>query len=664
MSTGLFDYLFTPIQIRNVTVRNRIVSTGHGTMLGAYGAPSQRLIDYHVERAKGGCGMIVVELASVHPSSRCPLIAYDEKAIPQYRALTDAVHEHGAKIVLQVGHTGRQRLAGSRLTWAASPIPHQFFDIIGLPPKEIELEEIHEVVEAWGKAAALTKASGFDGVEIHSLYGNYLLSGFLSPYSNKRGDEYGGSLENRMRIVYEVMDAVRKYVGNEYMVGMQLNGDDLTPTGLGIEEYKEIAGLIDRTGQIDYITVKAGTYWVPNMVIPDMQHPLGLWVPFASAFKEVTENVAIVCVGRINDPMFAEKILADGHADMIGMCRAQIADPELANKAREGRLEDIRPCVACNQGCFEQMYGGFSCIHNPAVGQERRLGTGSLTQASRPKRTMVVGGGPGGLKAAEIAARRGHKVSLYEKREALGGQLRIAAKGAGRSELAEITRYLARQVEKLGVEIHLQTEVTPELVKSLSPDVVIVATGSLPQRVSLTGVPPLDPDNPHQPKGADQSHVLTAWDLLEKDAQAGKKVIVADNGQGHWKAASICELLLDRGCEVELLSTLDFPIKDIGPESRPPLLRRLFTKGITLTPYTEIKEIAGSRVVVYNIYSRRERTIRDVDTVVLAYYNKADDGMYHALKGQVKELYRIGDCVAPRTSGDAIRDGDRVGRMI
>ena len=664
MNGTQFEYLFTPIKIRNVTIRNRIVSTGHGTLLGSRGAPSSRLIDYHVERAKGGCGMIAVELASVHPSSLCPLIAYDEKTMPQYKALTEAVHEQGAKIVLQIGHTGRQRLAGSRLTWAASPIPCQFFDATGLPPKEMETEDIHEIVQAWGRAAALAKASGFDGVEIHSLYGNYLLSGFLSPYSNKRTDEYGGTLENRMRIVYEVMASVRKHVGRDYMVGMQLNGDDLTPTGLGLEEYKEIAGLIDRTGQIDYITVKAGTYWVPNMVIPDMQHPPGLWVPFASALKEETRHAAIVCVGRIHDPVFAEKVLADGHADMIGMCRAQIADPELANKAREGRLTDIRPCVACNQGCFERMYGGFGCIHNPAAGREKQLGSGTLKLVSHSRRVLVIGGGPAGLKAAETAARRGHKVSLYERRSCLGGQVNIAAKGAGRAELAEITRYLAQQIEKLGVEIQLGVEVTDELVKRLKPDVVVVATGSIPQRLSRTGVPPYDPDTPEQPKGADQSHVLTAWDLLENNIPVGRKIVVADNGQGHWKAASISELLLDRGCDVELLSPLDFPIKDIGPESRPPLLRRLFSKGIALSPYTEIKEILRNSVVVYNIYGRRERVIENVDHVVLAYYHKAHDGLYHSLKGHVKELHRIGDCLAPRTTGDAIRDGENIGRAL
>ena len=657
------QYLFTPIKIKDVTIRNRIVSAGHGTGLGKSGAPSRRLIDYHVERAKGGCGLIVVEIASVHPSCLTPLIGWNENLIPEYRKLTDAVHEHGAKVVLQVGHIGRQRFFGRRLTWAPSSMPYRFFDTIGLAPKEMEVEEIREVVAGWGKAAYITRESGFDGVEIHSLYGNYLLGAFLSPYSNKRTDAYGGSLENRMRIIYEVMEAVRNNVGEDYMVGMQLNGDDLTPGGLGLEDYQEIAGLIDSTRRIDYLVVKAGTYWVPNMVIPDMQHPLGLWVPYASGIKEVTKHAKVIAVGRINDPVFAEKVLADGHADMTGMVRAQVADPELANKARDGRLEDIRPCVACNDGCWGRIYGDrFGCTHNPAAGNERRLGIGTLVPARDAKQVMVIGGGPGGLKAAEVLARRGHQVSLYEKRPELGGQVRIAAKGAERSELGEITRYLSGQVEKLGVDIQLETEVTPEMVLKENPDAVVVATGSTPRRISFTGIPPFDPAHPES-GGFDQENVLTSWDLLEKGLPVGQKVMVAEDGEANWKAVSIAELLLDQGRDVTLTTPGEFA-QDITAERKTPLLRRILKKGINIMPYTMIKEINNTTVVAYNIHSREETVIDGVDNVILAYYHKADDSLYFALNGKVKELHRIGDCIAPRMIGDAIRDGEKVARLI
>ncbi len=658
-----FQHLFTPLKIKNANIRNRILITGHGTGMTRGGRPTAPLINYYVERAKGGVGMLVSEFASVDPAYRGLLGLSDERFIPAYREMTQAVKAHGVTFVQQIGHIGRQRLAGQRITWAPSAMPYQFYDVIGLTPKEIEIEEIQAVVDAWGKTARNVRESGFDGVEIHSLYGNYLLGAFLSPYSNKRTDEYGGSLENRMRIIYDVIDAVRKNVGDDYMVGLQLNGDDLTPGGLTVEDYQEVARLIDDTGKIDYITIKAGTYWTPNMVIPDMQHPLGIWVPYASGIKAEIRNAYVFAVGRINDPVFAEKVLADGHADMVGMTRAHIADPEIANKAKAGRLEDIRPCVACNDGCWGMTWGGFGCIHNPAAAHEKKLGIGTLKKAEKPKNILVVGGGPGGLKAAEVAARRGHKVTLYEKRPELGGQVRIAAKGAGRAELAEITRYLARQVAKLGVTVHCDTEVTADMVQKAGADAVVLATGSVPRRVSFTGVPPFDPENPIPP-GSDQENVLTHWDLLEDEKAVGQNILVADDGEGHWKAVSIAELLIDQGKQVELITPHDRLGQDLSAERRFPVLRRILKKGLVVTPYTMIKGVDGNTVSVYNIHSRAERTIDGVDHVVLAYYNQANEDLYFKLKGKVSALHRIGDCVAPRLIGDAIRDGEKIGRQL
>jgi 2,4-dienoyl-CoA reductase-like NADH-dependent reductase (Old Yellow Enzyme family) len=659
-----FPNLFTPLKIKNVTIRNRVLITGHGTFMHGGRSDDPGAIAYLAEKAKGGCGMIVVEVASIVPRYNGLFNVMDESVIPGFKKMTQAVHEHGAKIMLQVGHVGRQALPGQRMSWAASGIPCRIWDWRPITPKEDEIEDIKANVAAWGKGAKIARESGFDGVEIHSLYGNYYLAGYLSPYSNKRTDEYGGSLENRMRIVYEVIDSVRKRVGDDYVVGIQVNGDDYTPSGLDFEEWKEVARLVDETGKIDYMTIKAGTYWVPNMIIPDMQHPLGLWVPLASGVKEIVNNAYVFTVGRINDPVFAEKVLEDGHADMVGMTRAQIADPELANKAKEGRLEDIRPCVACLDGCIAGVYEGkFSCVHNPAAGRELEYGIGTLKPAKTVKKVVVVGGGPGGLKVAETAARRGHQVTLYEKRHQLGGQVRIAAKGPSREELEGITRYLSRQAEKLGVEIHCDTDVTADMLLKTVADVVVMATGSSPRRQSLTGYPPFDPDNP-ETKGIDQENVLTSWDILEKGVETGPQVLVADDGEGSWKGVSIVELLLDQGKQVEMISPLDMFGFDIFAGNRRPMLRRILKKGPVFTPYTMIKEINGSTVVVYNIYSREERTIENVDTVVMAYFHKPNDELYFAVKGKVKELYRIGDCLAPRMIGDAIREGEDVARML
>jgi 2,4-dienoyl-CoA reductase-like NADH-dependent reductase (Old Yellow Enzyme family)/thioredoxin reductase len=661
--SGQFEYLFSPLKIKNVTIRNRILMTAHGTLMGAAGFPSEKLIDYYVEKAKGGCGLLTSEFATVHPGYGSVLNGCDRSLMPHYVKMVDAVHAHGAAIVQQLGCIGRQRLPGQRLTWAASPMPMMFFDLVGLTPKEMEIEEIKDVVRRWGESAAMFRECGYDGVEIHSLYSNYLLSGFLSPYSNKRTDEYGGSLENRMRIIYEVIDSVRANVGDDFIVGIAVNGDDFTPGSLDFEDWREVTSRLSETGKLDYMVVKAGTYWTPNMVVPDMQHPLGLWVPHASGIKEVVKDTYVFTVGRINDPVFAEKVLADGHADMVGMTRAQVADPELANKAREGRIEDIRPCVGCNDGCWGMLWGGFGCIHNPAAANERQYGMGTLKSTDTPKRVMIVGGGPGGLKAAEIAAKRGHKVTLYEKKDHLGGQVCIAAKGAGRAELEGITRYLIQQIDKLDVDVQLNTDVTAQMVEDADADAVILATGSTPRRISFTGIPPYDPDNADTP-GVDQDNVLTSWDLLEKGIETGENVLVADDGEGHWKGVSIAELLLDQGKKVQVISPHDRFAFDITAERKMPLLRRILKKGLKFTPFTMIKAIEGNTVSLYNIHSREEWDLEDIDHIVLAYYHKANDDLYKALKGKVEELHRIGDCVSPRMIGDAIRDGENVARAL
>ena len=658
-----FEYLFSPLKIKNVTIRNRILMTAHGTLMGAAGFPSEKLIDYYVEKAKGGCGLLTSEFATVHPGYTSVLNGCDRSLMPEYVKMVDAVHEHGAAIVQQLGCIGRQRLPGQRLTWAASPMPMAFFDLVGLTPKEMEIEEIKDVVRRWGESAAMFRECGYDGVEIHSLYSNYLLSGFLSPYSNKRTDEYGGSLENRMRIIYEVIDSVRANVGDDFIVGIAVNGDDFTPGSLDFEDWRQVTSLLSETGKLDYMVVKAGTYWTPNMVVPDMQHPLGLWVPHASGIKEVVKDTFVFTVGRINDPVFAEKVLADGHADMVGMTRAQVADPELANKAREGRIEDIRPCVGCNDGCWGMLWGGFGCIHNPAAANERQYGMGTLKKTDNPKHILIVGGGPGGLKAAEIAAKRGHKVTLFEKKDHLGGQVCIAAKGAGRAELEGITRYLIQQIDKLDVDIHLNTDVTAQMILDTNVDAVILATGSTPRRITHTGIPPYDPENPDTP-GVDQENVLTSWDLLEKEIETGDTVLVADDGEGHWKGVSIAELLLDQGKNVKMISPHDRFAFDLTAERKLPLLRRILKKGLDFSPYTMIKEIDGNTVSLYNVHSREEWDIDGIDHVVLAYYHKANDDLYKALKGKVDELHRIGDCVAPRMIGDAIRDGENVARAL
>jgi 2,4-dienoyl-CoA reductase-like NADH-dependent reductase (Old Yellow Enzyme family) len=352
------------------------------------------------------------------------------------------VHEYGARIVMQLGHVGRQGHSTftERALWSPSNTPCPFNLEM---PKEMEIEDIDEIIAGHAVGARHAKQGGMDGVEIHSGYGGYLLASFLSPFSNHRTDEYGGSLENRMRIVLRVIDAVRAEVGPDYLVGMNLQGHDFSPGGLEVSDAQQIAQVIAATAKIDYICVKAATYNEAHQNVPDMQHPKRIWESLAAAIKSVVD-IPVIAVGRINDPDDAADILQLGHADMVAMTRQQIADPETVNKMREGRIEEIRRCIGCNQGCIDRLFNvtHSSCVHNPAAGYEQELGIGTLVQATFRRRVVVIGAGPAGLKAAETAARQGHDVILIERRNRTGGQLRIADKIKGRNEIGGVIDHL------------------------------------------------------------------------------------------------------------------------------------------------------------------------------------------------------------------------------
>jgi NADPH-dependent 2,4-dienoyl-CoA reductase/sulfur reductase-like enzyme len=397
--------------------------------------------------------------------------------------------------------------------------------------------------------------------------------------------------------------------------------------------------------------VSLGNYVSNYIGFGDMSIPLGAAVYLAAGIKEVV-SLPVFTVLRIKDPLQAEKILEEGHADMVGMCRALITDPELPRKAMEGRLEDIRNCIACNQECINFVLFGreVSCIQNPAVGFEKELGIGTLKQASKKKEVVIIGGGPAGMEAARVASLRGHKVNLYEKDPELGGQVKMGSKIPTRNEYGDVIRYLIRQLEKLNVKIHLGKEVDSEMIKFMNPEAVVVATGSEPF------VPPI--------KGANLRHVVNVWDVLQEKAEIGDRVLIVDGGQSFWQCCGTADFLLEKGKEVEIISYLYFVGLSIPTLSLPPLYQRLLGKGATLTPYHTVDEILADSVIVSNVHTKKSRVIPNVNTVVLATGNRVNDGIYKALKGQVKELYAVGDCVAPRKVNDAIREGFRVGRLI
>jgi N,N-dimethylglycine/sarcosine dehydrogenase len=620
------------------------------------GRPGERLARYHAAKARGGCALTIFGgSSSVHPSSPAAawkqIANHDESIIPAYRALADAVHAHDCLVFTQLTHMGRRAQADGEETnvlVAPSQIPERVHREV---PHEVEAEQIAEIVRAFGQAARRCREGGLDGIEL-SMAHNHLIDQFWSPLFNQRLDDYGGSLDNRLRFGFEVLREIRRTVGRDFVVGARISGDEFTRGGLTAGDMAEIARRLAASGLLDFLSIIGGgahTYELQAAAVPNMSYATGVFVPLAAAIKQAAPGIPILHASRVVDPAHADRLVAAGQIDVVGMTRALIADPDLPRKALEGRFDDIRTCVGANEGCIDRIYQGkpVTCVQNPATGREAELG--EIRAAAKPKKVVVVGGGAAGLEAARMAAIRGHRLVLFEKAAELGGQVLLAARAPERAEYAGIARFLAAQVRKLGVDVRLAVDATPSAVLAERPDAVVIATGSHPF------VPPVP--------GSDGKHVVTDREVLAGEAKVGTRVVVVDDVHTQ-EALSTAELLLSQGKRVEVISPLFYVGQDVGVTSIAPLYRRLFTAGVVLTPGTELRAVEGSTVIVANVYSGLERRIEGVDTVVLAAGSRSTDALYRALKGQVAELYAVGDCVAPRGVHQALLDATRVARAI
>ncbi|MBW2370505.1 MAG: FAD-dependent oxidoreductase [Deltaproteobacteria bacterium] len=658
------EHLFSPITIRNCRIRNRILQSGHITgFANKTGLPTERHVRYYERRAKGGIGLICTEAMPVSPHGcMVPghmIEAWRDETIPLFRKISDAVHAHGTKIFAQVWHNGNQgnslfsMVNTQSCSDVVSPAQSEVPDIL-------DDDGIRKVIGEYVQACLRLKEGGYDGAELHFAHG-YLPQQFLSPLTNLRKDKYGGNLENRMRFGLELIAEVREAAGDDFVLGLRASGDELMPNGLNFEAMKEIIPIWARTDAIDFLNISVATYKTAMFCVPPMMVPPRPFVYMAAKIKQRVD-IPVFAAIRINDPVMANEIIKNHEADMVVMTRATICDPDLPNKAKEGRLDDIRQCMACNEGCWERTTRNveITCTQNPEAGKE---GVFQIIPATNPKRVMVVGGGCAGMEAAVIAKQRGHKVVLYEKAGALGGAVLIASRPPSREEFGRTVRFLIHELERLAVPVHLDTPVTVSLVGQEDPDVVIVATG---------GTTINDP-SPHV-VGPDLSieiengaSVVTAEDVLQGNVETGNKVVIADC-QSHMKGLITAEFLADQGKDVTVIMPL--PLRfltqnayDMDSITHGIQIMNLTNKRVKRITDFEVKKAMPGKVNIRNMFTGTEEDM-DTDTLVTSYCRKANAKLYEDLKGRVKEVHKIGDCLAPRRAINAIYEGYKVAMEI
>jgi 2,4-dienoyl-CoA reductase-like NADH-dependent reductase (Old Yellow Enzyme family)/thioredoxin reductase len=652
MSDTPFRHLLSPLTVGGIEIRNRAFSSAHGTGFAQGGAITDRHIEYHRARARGGIGLIVLEATSIDDSpigiggGGANLRNTSDAVLPDYRRIAAAVHAEGTKLFCMLSHSGRNTTMGrdGQPPVAPSPIP---MDRTRDIPHELEPDEIAAIVRNFAAAARRCREGGLDGVELSFTHGN-LVQEFLSPSSNKRTDAYGGSEQNRLRLAREVVEACRAAVGPGFVLGIRYSADELVEDGYHLDDGIRYAQLLVGWGRLDFVDVSAGTnssMWSRSIHYPTIASGPRPLVPLAKAMRAALD-VPVFCIGKIADPAEADAIVAAGEADMVGMTRAHIAEPAIIRKLLEGRGEDIRLCFHGNEACFsrQQRVGDISCVYNPRTGREHEWER--LTPTDKPKSVLVVGGGPAGLEAARVAARRGHDVVLHERSDALGGQVRLLARTPYRQDYLQIVRWLERQARKAGTLVRLNSELTADSVLALAPDVVIVATGAADAR----------PDVP----GADLPGVFTAREVLA-GANLGRRVVIGD-WDGRHMAMSVAEALAQRGHDIEIVTSAFYVGQDADLLTWRPAYARLQGHGVRMTALEDIVELRPGAVVTRRV-DQGTRTI-EADSIVLCSKGRSERSLYRALKGRVAELHAVGDCWSPRQIEQAVYEGARAARQI
>ena len=647
--------LFEPLIIRKKVLKNRIFSTGHMAVMLKEGCPTESMIAYHEAKAKGGAALTIIEAARVHPSGdsgRPAIRAYDPSCISGYKKLTAACHRYDCLVFGQLTHPGREMAdledGTSPVAYAPSAIPNERFHVM---PRELSEHMIQEIVVGFKISAQNLKKARLDGIEIVASHG-YLLGQFLNKNINKRQDRYGGNFENRHRILDEIIDAVKLGSSNDMLIGVRLSGDEKEFRGIELQETIKIVEKLTQNKKIDYINVTAGTsagLAGSTHIVPSMRFEAGYTTPLAKAIKGVT-NKPVFVAGRINTPQIAEEALLNKAADMCGMTRALISDPQMPQKAESGRLDEITACVGCNQACIGHMLNGkpISCIQSPETGRE--LTFNKLKPPLKKRQILIIGGGPAGMKAATVAASRGHEVKLIEASSKLGGQINLAEKLPGRSEFGGITTNLANKLNRQNVEIKLNTKVSADFVMQEAPEVVILATGGRSFEPII--------------EGRENAHVVTAWQILEGKANVGSRVAIAD-WRCDWVGLGLAELLARQGCHVRLACNGMVPGQTVNQYVRDNWLGILHKLNVETLTHLRLHGIDSEDAYFQHTLSGEPVILNDVDTLVTAFGAGSSNSLEKDLKNNFQsKLHVIGDALSPRTVEEAILDGLKTSTAI
>ncbi|HVQ89340.1 MAG TPA: FAD-dependent oxidoreductase [Actinomycetes bacterium] len=649
-----FPHLFSPLQVGAVTLKNRIISSGHDTVMAENGQVTDRLIAYHEARAAGGAGLIVLQVSGVHETAKYTyhvLMADSDDGIPGYQRLAETVHNFNCKIFGQLFHGGREIMESQDgslpVSLAPSAVPNERFHVM---PRAMPQQLIDEVVAGYGAAARRLQTAGLDGAEIVASHG-YLPAQFLNPRVNQRSDQYGGSDENRLRFLREVLQAVRAEVGDEFVVGLRVSASEETEDGLTVDEVVNALTALESDESLDYISVVAGTSATllgSDHIVPPMNFPAAYTAPLSARVKQAV-GLPVMVAGRINQPHEGEQVIESGQADAVAMTRAMICDPVMPNKAAAGLVDEIRACIGCNQACIGHFHAGYpiSCIQHPETGREQLYGIRMPVKQALD--IMVVGGGVGGMKAAVVAAERGHRVTLYEATKRVGGQVLLAEQLPGRAEFGGAITNLLSEIDRYGVKVVTNVRVGADLVREQNPDAVVVATGAVPHRPALELL--------------DDPTILDAWEVINGAVLPSGRIVVAD-WRCDWIGLGVAQMIAEQGRKVTLAVDGYMAGQRIQQYVRDAMTADVLRAGVDILTLVRPYGADTDTVYLQHVLTGEPVIVDGVSALVLSQGHDPVTELSEALLDFPGAVHSIGDCLSPRTVEEAVLEGLQVASAL